>query len=163
VPVNSLASVLVWLYAHRHSRRREGQLAAFPAAAGTDFSKDRMADAGEFPFRGPAIWLAPERGGRATGPPVPRPVWPYYAATAYVPQHTADTGLASFILRNFGFDHFGNQVVQLSSASWIIQRLWYFLDGESPYRSRRYSARVAACCHIHRSACIRISRSPPVL
>lgn len=25
----------------------------------------------------------------------------YYAATAYVPPHTADTGLASFVLRNF--------------------------------------------------------------
>jgi len=60
-----------------------------------------MADAGEFPFRGVIIWLTPEQGGRKTGPPVPRPAWPYYAATAYVPPHIADSGLASFILRNF--------------------------------------------------------------
>jgi hypothetical protein len=36
-----------------------------------------------------------------SGPPTPRTIWPYYAATAYVPPHTADTGLASFVLRNF--------------------------------------------------------------
>jgi hypothetical protein len=60
-----------------------------------------MADAGEFPFRGSVIWLTPEQGGCKTGPPAPLPAWPYYAATAYVPPHTADTGLASFILRNF--------------------------------------------------------------
>ena len=60
-----------------------------------------MADAGEFPFRGSVIWLTPEQGGRETGPPVLCSAWPYYAVTAYVPPHTADTGLASFILRNF--------------------------------------------------------------
>jgi len=60
-----------------------------------------MADAGEFAFRGSVIWPTPEQGGRMTGPPGPRPAWPYYAATAYVPPHTADTGLASFTLRNF--------------------------------------------------------------
>lgn len=63
-----------------------------------------MAGGREFPFRGSVIWLTPEQGGRETGPPVPRPAWPYYAATAYVPPHTADTGLASFILRNFDAD-----------------------------------------------------------
>jgi hypothetical protein len=63
-----------------------------------------MADDAEFPFCGSVIWLTPEQGGRKTGPPVPRPVWPYYAATAYVPPHTARTGLASFILRNFDAD-----------------------------------------------------------
>ena len=60
-----------------------------------------MADAGEFPFRGSVIWLTPEQGGRETGPPVLCSAWPYYAVTAYVPPHTADTGLASYILRNF--------------------------------------------------------------
>jgi hypothetical protein len=50
---------------------------------------------------GSVTWLTPEQGGRKTGPPVPRTAWPYYAVTAYVPPHTADTGLASFILRNF--------------------------------------------------------------
>jgi hypothetical protein len=60
-----------------------------------------MADAREFPFRGSVIWLTPEQGGRTTGPPEPGTAWPYYAATAYVPPHTADSGLTSFILRNF--------------------------------------------------------------
>jgi hypothetical protein len=60
-----------------------------------------MADATGFPFRGWITWLTPEQGGRETGPPIPRLTWPYYAATAYVPPHTAATGLASFVLRNF--------------------------------------------------------------
>jgi hypothetical protein len=60
-----------------------------------------MEEVREFPFRGSVIWLTPAQGGRTTGPPLSRPAWPYYAATAYVPPHTADTGLASFILRNF--------------------------------------------------------------
>ena len=60
-----------------------------------------MPEAGKFPFRGSVIWLTPEQGGRTTGPPAPRPQWPYYAATAYVLPRTADTGLASFTLRNF--------------------------------------------------------------
>lgn len=46
-----------------------------------------MEDTEEFPFRGSVIWLTREQGGRETGPPVPRPAWPYYAATAYVPPH----------------------------------------------------------------------------
>jgi hypothetical protein len=58
-----------------------------------------MAAAGGFPFRGSVIWLTPEQGGRETGPPVPVLSWPYYAATAFVPPHTAGTGLASFVLR----------------------------------------------------------------
>jgi hypothetical protein len=44
---------------------------------------------------------APGKGGRQTDPPIPRTTWPYYAATAYVSPHTAETGLASFVLRNF--------------------------------------------------------------
>jgi hypothetical protein len=60
-----------------------------------------MADAVGFPLHGWITWLTPEQGRRETGPPIPRPTWPYYAATAYVPPHTAGTGLASFVLRNF--------------------------------------------------------------
>jgi hypothetical protein len=60
-----------------------------------------MADADEFPFRGWVIWLTPGQGGRQAGPPIPRTTRHYCAATAYVPPHTADTGLASFVLRNF--------------------------------------------------------------
>ena len=54
-----------------------------------------------FPFRGSVIWLTPEQGGRAGGPPPPLAQWPYYAATAYVPPATAKTGLASFVLRGY--------------------------------------------------------------
>jgi hypothetical protein len=59
------------------------------------------ARAPEFPYHGQVIWLTADQGGRRTGPPLPRPVWPYYAATAYVPPRTAKTGLASFVLRDF--------------------------------------------------------------
>jgi hypothetical protein len=75
-----------------------------------------MADAGEFPFRGSVIWLTPEQGGRETGPPVPRPAWSYYAATAYVPPRTADTGLASFILRNFDTGAWRSR----AEARWLV-------------------------------------------
>ena len=94
-----------------------------------------MADAGEFPFHGLVIWLTPEQGGRKTGPPVPGSAWPYYAVTAYVPPRTADTGLASFILRNFHAgawrsyaegcwlvaDVHGNQVVQPGSIITVTE------------------------------------------
>jgi hypothetical protein len=55
---------------------------------------------GVWPFRGRVVWLTPEQGGRASGPPVPS-VEPDYAHTAFVPPHTTETGLASFALRNF--------------------------------------------------------------
>jgi hypothetical protein len=55
----------------------------------------------EFPFHGVLVWLTPEQGGRAGGPPAPHLDWPHYAATAFVPPATADTGLASFVLRGF--------------------------------------------------------------
>ena len=45
-------------------------------------------------------WTA-DQSGRQTGPPIPRPAWPYYVATAYIPPHTAETGLASTVVRNF--------------------------------------------------------------
>jgi hypothetical protein len=60
-----------------------------------------MAEAEEFSFCGSVVWLTPEQGGRETMPPTPRTSWPYFAATVYVLPYTADTGLASFILRNF--------------------------------------------------------------
>jgi hypothetical protein len=63
-----------------------------------------MADAAGFPFRGWITWLTPDQGGRDAGPPVPRKAWPYYTATAYVLPHTVDTGLASFVLRDFDAD-----------------------------------------------------------
>lgn len=48
------------------------------------------------PFRGEVVWLTPDQGGRVTGPPRPP-----YAATAYVPPETAESGLAPFVLDEF--------------------------------------------------------------
>ena len=48
------------------------------------------------PFRGVVVWLTQNQGGRVSGPPRPP-----YAATAYVPPATVQTGLASFVLDGF--------------------------------------------------------------
>ena len=53
---------------------------------------------GHLPFEGEIIWLTPEQGGRASGPP-PTPLEQDYAATAFVPPHTVQRGLASFFVR----------------------------------------------------------------
>jgi hypothetical protein len=53
---------------------------------------------GHLPFEGEVIWLTPEQGGRASGPP-PTPREQDYAATAFVPPHTVQGGLASFVVR----------------------------------------------------------------
>jgi hypothetical protein len=53
---------------------------------------------GHLPFEGEIIWLTPEQGGRASGPP-PTPRGQDYAATAFVPPHTERSGLASFVVR----------------------------------------------------------------
>jgi hypothetical protein len=50
------------------------------------------------PFLGRTVWLTADQGGRSSGPPV-TPVDRDYAATAFVPPHTVETGLASFVLR----------------------------------------------------------------
>jgi hypothetical protein len=48
------------------------------------------------PFRGTIVWLTSEQGGRLSGPPGAP-----YAANAFVPPHSATTGLASFVLQGF--------------------------------------------------------------
>jgi hypothetical protein len=53
---------------------------------------------GPLPFHGYMVWLTSEQGGRDTGPP-PTPLDQDYAATAYIPPATLDTGLASVVLR----------------------------------------------------------------
>lgn len=53
-----------------------------------------------FPFGGEVVWLTPEQGGRPKGPPPPSEDHDY-AHTAYVPPHTAEAGMASFVLRGF--------------------------------------------------------------
>lgn len=55
---------------------------------------------GSFPLKGTIVWLTPEQGGRSSGPPPSSADWDY-AATAFVPPHTAETGLASFVVRSF--------------------------------------------------------------
>jgi hypothetical protein len=80
-----------------------------------------VADDIEFPFRGWVIWLTAEQGGRDTGPPPPRPAWPFYAATAHVPPRTADDGLASFVLRNFDAGGQGDSPVEAGSVIAVTQ------------------------------------------
>ena len=50
------------------------------------------------PFLGRIVWLTADQGGRSSGPPV-TPADRDYAATAFVPPCTVETGLASFVLR----------------------------------------------------------------
>jgi hypothetical protein len=53
---------------------------------------------GHLPFEGEIIWLTSAQGGRASGPPA-TPREQDYAATAIVPPHTVQSGLASFVVR----------------------------------------------------------------
>jgi hypothetical protein len=48
-------------------------------------------------FLGYVIWLTSEQSGRSSGPPTKDE----YRATGFVPPYTAETGLASFWLRDF--------------------------------------------------------------
>lgn len=55
---------------------------------------------GSIALRGTVVWLTPEQGGRAAGPPVPD--FDYdYTATAYVPPRSPDSGQAGIALRRF--------------------------------------------------------------
>jgi len=49
-------------------------------------------------FHGTVVWLTEAQGGRRAGPPEPPPGRDY-AANAFVPPLTVDTGLASFVVR----------------------------------------------------------------
>ncbi|MEU0463179.1 hypothetical protein ABZ215_04165 [Amycolatopsis sp. NPDC006131] len=73
-----------------------------------------------FPFRGRVVWLTPEQGGRQTGPPRPD----FYAANAFVPPHTAHSGLASFVLRNL----VAGALVTPAEARWLA------VENSGPYR-----------------------------
>ncbi|WP_410668273.1 hypothetical protein [Amycolatopsis sp. cmx-4-68] len=59
----------------------------------------KLPDDVPFPFHGRVVWLTPEQGGRTTGPPRADSD-DDYAANAFVPPRTADSGLASFVLRD---------------------------------------------------------------
>jgi hypothetical protein len=51
-------------------------------------------------LHGRVVWLTPEQGGRRKGVPITTPEYDY-AQVAYVPPHTIDSGLASFVVGNF--------------------------------------------------------------
>jgi hypothetical protein len=51
-----------------------------------------------WPFRGTVVWLTPQEGGRAAGPPLPSAERPY-AAPAFVPPQTMDDLWGTFVLR----------------------------------------------------------------
>jgi hypothetical protein len=51
-------------------------------------------------LHGRVVWLTPEQGGRRKGVPITTPEYDY-AQVAYVPPHTFNTGLASFVLGTF--------------------------------------------------------------
>ncbi len=57
----------------------------------------RMRLGPQLPFHGHVVWLTREQGGRDSGPPPPTDQ--DFAATGYVPPATAESGLASFVLR----------------------------------------------------------------
>lgn len=73
-----------------------------------------------FPFRGRVVWLTAEQGGRTTGPP---PADDYFA-NAFVPPRTADSGLASFVLRGTA----PGAVVSPAAGCWLV------VDNSGPYR-----------------------------
>ena len=93
-----------------------------------------MADTADFPFRGWITWLTPEQGGRETGPPIPRTTWPYYAATAYIIPRTADTGLASFVLRNFDAGAWRSS----AEGRWMASDVSDGQTGQARFDDRRY-------------------------
>jgi hypothetical protein len=53
---------------------------------------------GHLPLEGEIIWLTPEQSGRSSGPP-PTSREHDYASIAFVPPHTVESGLASFVVR----------------------------------------------------------------
>lgn len=80
---------------------------------------------GPLPFHGHVVWLTREQGGRDSGPP-PTPGDQDYAATGYVPPATAETGLASVVLRA------ENRTSWRSAAD----AGWLMVDNDGPYLVR---------------------------
>lgn len=80
----------------------------------------RIPDTVPFPFRGRIVWLTPGQGGRAGGPPRTDD----YAANAFVPPCTADSGLASFVLRD------------AEPEAWVSPAAgrWLVVENSGPYR-----------------------------
>lgn len=75
------------------------------------------------PFHGHVTWLTREQGGRDTGPPR-TPGDQDYAATGFVPPGTADTALASVVLR----------VEDRSAWRSRADAAWLVVDNEPPHQ-----------------------------
>jgi hypothetical protein len=74
------------------------------------------------PFHGHVVWLTREQGGRDSGPP-PTPTEQDFAATGFVPPATAESGLASFVLR-----------VEDRQAWWSrADANWLIVENTGPY------------------------------
>lgn len=78
---------------------------------------------GPLSFHGYVVWLTHEQGGRDSGPP-PTPADQDYAATAFVPPATTDTGLASVVLR----------VVDRTAWRSPADAGWMIVDNAPPHR-----------------------------
>ncbi|WP_326956228.1 hypothetical protein [Amycolatopsis sp. NBC_01286] len=78
-------------------------------------------DTAPFPFRGRVVWLTPEQGGRTSGPPRADG---RYAANTFVPPETADTGLASFVVRG----------VPAGELTWAAEGRWLIVENTGPQR-----------------------------
>jgi hypothetical protein len=78
---------------------------------------------GPLPFHGSVVWLTTDQGGRSSGPP-PTPLDQDYAAAGYVPPATAESGLASIVLR------------MSNSAAWrsAADARWLVGDNVPPHR-----------------------------
>lgn len=75
-----------------------------------------------FPFRGRVVWLTFEQGGRRRLPTADDQH--DYAANAFVPPRTAESGLASFVLREFT----PHALVSPAKGCWL------FVENAGPYR-----------------------------
>ncbi|WP_285490129.1 hypothetical protein [Amycolatopsis taiwanensis] len=83
----------------------------------------KLPDDVPFPFRGRVVWLTAEQGGRSSGPPRADDKVDY-AANAFVPPHTAQSGLASFVLRNLT----PGALVSLAEGRWLV------VENAGPYQ-----------------------------
>lgn len=79
---------------------------------------------GPLPFHGYVVWLTAEQGGRSSGPPRTPPDQDF-AATGYVPPATAESALASVVLR------VSDRTAWRSDAD----VRWLAVDNEPPHRA----------------------------
>jgi hypothetical protein len=95
------------------SHRRSGILVLVP----------QLSDDVLFPFCGRVVWLTGEQNGRGSGPPCADDKVDY-AANAFVPPQTAQSGLASFVLRNLT----SGVAVSMAEGRWLV------VENAGPYQ-----------------------------